>query len=96
MHNTMQAPRYRYSAPRLTPYGRVARLTMGNNGSSWDGTHSYTQHGKGNNSFGPATGKGNPNPNGNGNGGGNGNGTGNGQKPYYPPNYHPGPPGQMK
>lgn len=95
----MQAVRQRtvYKAPLLRDLGRVERLTMGNNGSSWDGCWTYTQRGLGNDSFGPATGKGNPNPNGNGNGGGDSNGGGNGMKPCdIPRNYHPGPPGLLK
>ena len=64
--DTLDATRQSYAAPTLSDLGSVARLTMGNNGSSLDGNCTFTQRGFGNN-----------NEDGNDRGNGNGNGNGN-------------------
>ena len=64
MHTSNTAasiPARPYSAPQIEELGAVARLTMGNGGSSLDGTCTFTQRGMGND---PGQGGQNPqNPN---------------------------------
>lgn len=53
--DTLQTERAKrtYTSPTLEEVGPVARLTMGNGGSSMDGNMTFTQRGIGNDGGGP-------------------------------------------